>query len=67
MRYKHIERHQVAFWFRSFSVRRRINDPLSIAVGILRERVRVRLLARNYNSWWLSRRYRIGRYRRLVS
>jgi hypothetical protein len=39
MRCKHIELHQAAFWFRSFLRRVRIDDPLGIAVCILRERL----------------------------
>jgi hypothetical protein len=39
MRYKHIERHQVAFWFRSFSPSCKDQRSTGIAVGILRERL----------------------------
>jgi hypothetical protein len=53
--------------FEAFLRRVRIDDPLGIAVCILRERLYGHVYWRNYNSWWLSRRYRIGRYRRLVS
>jgi hypothetical protein len=37
MRCKRIELHQAAFWFRLFSVVR--DDPLGIAVCVLRERL----------------------------